>query len=100
MLSHAVITRDDGKVFIHLHPMGTVNMAAQEVFARQEGGMPGMAGMSPMAHAAMGHAMNAPGGTLSFPYEFPQPGRYRLWVQVKSGGRVLTGVFDTEVGKG
>lgn len=90
MMSHAVITKDDGKVFVHLHPMGTVNMAAQEVFAKADGGMP-------MDHAAMGH-VSAPGGVLSFPYEFPQPGRYRLWVQVKSGGRVLTGVFDTVVG--
>jgi len=94
MLSHAVITRDDGKVFVHLHPMGTVNMAAQEVFAKAEGGMPAM------DHAAMGHRMSPPDGVLSFPYEFPRPGRYRLWVQVKSGGRVLTGVFDTVVGKG
>jgi hypothetical protein len=95
MLSHAVITKDDGKVFVHLHPMGTVSMAAQEVFAKVEGGMP-MA----MDHAAMGHAMAPSNGVLSFPYEFPQAGRYRLWVQVKSGGRVLTGVFDTVVGKG
>jgi hypothetical protein len=90
MLSHAVITRDDGKVFVHLHPMGTVSMAAQEVFAKAEGGMPAM---------AMDHTMAPADGALSFPYEFPQPGRYRLWVQVKSGGRVLTGVFDTVVGK-
>jgi len=93
MLSHAVITRDDGKVFVHLHPMGTVSMAAQAVFAKAEGEMP-------MDHAAMGHMMAPSDGVLSFPYEFPQPGRYRLWVQVKSGGRVLTGVFDTVVGKG
>ena len=98
MPSHAVIVKDDGRVFIHLHPMGTVSMAAQEVFAKAEGGaatagMPAMAGMPGMD---MG---TGPAGVLSFPYEFPRAGRYRLWVQVKSGGRVLTGVFDAEVGK-
>jgi hypothetical protein len=34
---------------------------------------------------------------LSFPYEFPKSGRYRIWVQVKIDGRVRTGVFDAEV---
>jgi hypothetical protein len=34
---------------------------------------------------------------ISFPYEFPQAGVYRIWVQVKIGGRIMTGVFDTEV---
>ena len=37
------------------------------------------------------------GGTVSFPYAFPKPGRYRLWVQVKRDHRILTGVFDAEV---
>jgi hypothetical protein len=108
MQAHAVIVRDnhqdphpkDGEVFVHLHPMGTVSMAAQEAFAKKEGDeagatpmmvMSGMAGMSPTGSAA---------GVVSFPYEFPQPGRYRLWVQVRSGGKVQTGVFDVEVGKG
>jgi hypothetical protein len=106
MQGHAVVVRDnhekEGEVFVHLHPMGTVSMAAQEAFAkkgREEGvaslpamvSMTGMAGMSPTGVAA---------GVVSFPYEFPQPGRYRLWVQVKSAGKVQTGVFDVEVGKG
>jgi hypothetical protein len=94
MLSHAVITRDDGKVFVHLHPMGTINMAAQEAFVAKAG----MAGVTGMYHGAM-PGMNHGPSVLSFPYEFPQPGRYRLWVQVKSGGQVRTGVFDAEVGK-
>jgi hypothetical protein len=36
---------------------------------------------------------------VSFPYEFPEAGRYRVWVQVKSSGQILTGVFDAEVGR-
>jgi hypothetical protein len=34
---------------------------------------------------------------VSFPYAFPKPGAYRIWVQTKSEGRILTGVFDTTV---
>jgi hypothetical protein len=94
MLSHAVISRDDGKVFVHLHPVGSFSMAAQEAFEREEpaagGSMPGM-----------DHSMSGMSGIttneVSFPYEFPQPGHYRLWVQVKSGGAVRTGVFDADV---
>jgi hypothetical protein len=93
MMSHAVVNRDDGAVFVHLHPVGSFSMAAQEAFLDKEGtsGMAGMPGMAGMDHSA------PPTGEVSFPYEFPQPGRYRLWVQVKSGGAVRTGVFDAEV---
>ncbi len=90
MLSHAVISRDDGRVFVHLHPMGTVSMAAQQAFEQREGGAGGM-------KMAMESARP---GALSFPYEFPEAGRYRLWVQVKIAGKVQTAVFDTEVGAG
>ena len=95
MLSHAVVSRDDGKVFVHLHPMGSISMAAQEAFARKEGetgNMLSMVGMSPSRQGAA--------GVVSFPYAFPQPGRYRIWVQVKRAGKVLTGVFDAVVGEG
>lgn len=91
MTGHAVISRDDGAVFVHLHPVGSFSMAAQEAFAKKE--------MGTMDHA--GHAMPGMSGPpvheVTFPYEFPQPGRYRLWVQVKSGGAVQTGAFDAEV---
>jgi hypothetical protein len=97
MLSHAVVTRDDGRVFVHLHPMGTISMAAQDLFTAKAG-MPGMPEMAGMDHASM-PGMSQGLSELSFPYEFPQSGRYRLWVQVKSGGQVRTGVFDAEVGK-
>jgi len=96
MLCHAVITRDDGKVFIHLHPMGSINMAAQQAFARKE--MEAGGGMAGMDHNA--HAQHAAASVVSFPYAFPQPGIYRIWVQGKRAGRVWTGVFDVVVGVG
>ncbi len=100
MLSHAVISRDDGQVFVHLHPMGSINMAAQQAFAKQEMEAEGRPGRADMDHSAhMGHGQTAPAGVVLFPYEFPGSGKYRIWVQVKIGGKVLTGVFDTEVGE-
>jgi hypothetical protein len=36
-------------------------------------------------------------GVISFPYAFPKPGKYHVWVQVKHAGRILTGAFALEV---
>jgi hypothetical protein len=101
MPGHAVVVRDDGAVFIHLHPMGTVSAAAQATFALRRPGdtTSGAVGARVTAQdsamAGMSHAF--PAGRLSFPYAFPQPGRYRIWVQVKRHGRVETAAFDADV---
>jgi hypothetical protein len=34
---------------------------------------------------------------VTFPYAFPREGNYRLWVQVRIGGRIRTGTFDVVV---
>jgi hypothetical protein len=100
MASHTAIARDDGAVFVHLHPAGTITMASQLVYALREPGdsVRGRLGSRiTTAERAMTMGGGAPTGAVAFPYAFPQPGRYRLWVQVKRGGRILTGVFDTQV---
>jgi hypothetical protein len=86
MPGHAVVVRNDGKVFIHLHPLGTISVTAQALLTRDSAA----ASHGPMMPAAASD-------TLYFPYAFPQSGSYTVWVQVKRGGRVLTGAFTAQV---
>ena len=99
MPAHAVVNRRDGSVFIHLHPMGTVSMAAQQAFALRDRGDTIAGGrLDPAKVGALGAmTMGAPDGRARFVYEFPKSGAYRIWVQVKHGGKIQTGVFDAEV---
>lgn len=101
MMAHAAITRPDGSVFIHLHPTGTFSMAAQESFARRDRGdttADGRLKQGGAVAASMSHGATGEHGRVAFPYAFPTPGPYRVWVQVKHNARVLTGAFDVEVG--
>jgi hypothetical protein len=102
MAGHAVVTADDGSVFIHLHPMGTISPAVQRLFELRDrgdtmsGGRLRLEDTSALSTAAtMNHLPMR--GELSFPYEFPKAGRYHVWVQVKHNGRVLTGVYAADV---
>jgi hypothetical protein len=104
MPAHAALMREDGSVFIHLHPSGTVPLAALEAFEQRvrsaDGALaPAQDGaLSGTGHANAMHDMRQSAtGVVSFPYSFPRPGRYRIWVQVKREGRVLTGVFNAQV---
>jgi hypothetical protein len=96
MAGHAVFMSDDGKVFAHVHPEGSVSMAALAL-AQVSAGSPDAANMSSMKMASM--KMAAPSAEVSFPYGFPQPGDYHIFVQVKRAGHVLTGAFTAHVEK-
>jgi len=130
MGGHAAIIRNDGNVYIHLHPVGTYSMAAETNFVKRladpfgEYNYPdpkpfrdsidnfikqlsilseaekdsllvkqmNMPEMDNNAMAGMNHS-----NTIEFPYSFPSAGSYRIWVQVKRNGKVLTAAFDKEV---
>ncbi len=102
MMSHAMIVRSDDSVFVHLHPTGSISMGTQQVVAMRTPAdtVSGMLGRR-ITESDMTGMMPATGGTaqstVSFPFAFPSPGRYRIWVQVKRDGHVLTGAFDTDV---
>jgi hypothetical protein len=105
MAGHAVVIREDASVFVHLHPMGSMSQATLQAFElRNRGdttpdgrlrnpheGMKGMAG-----RAAKADDSELP-GRFSFPFAFPKPGRYRMWVQVKKAGRSHTADFEVTV---
>jgi len=38
MAAHAMIVRDDGSVFVHLHPAGTIALASQQAFLLRQRG--------------------------------------------------------------
>jgi hypothetical protein len=100
MAGHAVVASDDGSIFIHLHPGGTISMASQMALTMREPGdtVAGKLGKRIQATAAMQPTPDvAKDGKISFPYAFPRPGKYHMWVQVKHEGRILTGVFALEV---
>jgi hypothetical protein len=107
MAGHMEIVRSDRSVFAHIHPDGTVSMAALSLADQSlNASNPGKA--SPAATAAgdssMSMSMSMPGAggeplpaTVTFPYGFPKPGAYRLFVQMKHSGHIVTGVFDCDV---
>ena len=95
MLSHAAVLRHDGSVFVHLHPAGSINLTAQRRFETAEAAAGGSA--SPAAVHMRMRVPDGPSDSVTFPFVFPQPGAWRLFVQVKIGDTVETAAFDVEV---
>jgi hypothetical protein len=85
MAAHLVVTSADGSVFAHLHPSGSVSMAAMQKFAGDSAADP---------HA--GHDMPIE-SAVAVPYAFPKAGPFRIFVQVKRGGHVKTAAFDVDI---
>jgi hypothetical protein len=92
MPGHAIFVRRDRRVFAHVHPSGSPPMAALEIGQRSLA----TSGTAASAPIHSDHAAGLP-AIVSFPYGFPEAGDYRIFVQVKRGGRIDTGAFDAHV---
>ena len=95
MAGHAAFVKTDGTAFAHTHPDGSAAMPAMML---ANTGMSDMA--TPMADvsAAKPESRVEPlDPIVEFPYGFPSAGRYRIFIQMKHGTTVETGVFDAEV---
>ncbi len=97
MAGHAAFVKTDGTVFAHTHPEGSAAMPAV-MLANAES--PGPPSASESDSGTM-PGMNMPTGKLppvvEFPYGFPTAGVYRIFIQMKHGNTVETGVFDAQV---
>jgi hypothetical protein len=98
MAGHAAFVKTDGTVFAHTHPGGS---AAMQAMMLANGSSDELADTGSMAGMDMADPHD--GGakpispTVEFPYGFPSPGRYRVFIQMKHGNTVETGVFDADV---
>lgn len=107
MTGHAAFVKTDGTAFAHIHPAGSVSMASLMMAQnqlREKANEMDMSNMdmaqmdaSQMNHASMNHStavQSAVPNEVAFPYGFPTAGRYRIFVQMKHGDTVETGIFD------
>jgi hypothetical protein len=102
MSGHAVVMREDGRVYVHLHPMGTVSASAQVVLRERLASdtARGTLGRRLTDNGALGpfpgHSM-AMEGRIGFPYAFPDRGNYRIWVEIRRHGAIETAAFRATV---
>ena len=96
MPGHAAFVKTDGTAFAHTHPDGSAAMPAVMLANESSGlSMKGMDGMGDGSDMKMSAAPVS--STVTFPYGFPSSGAYRIFIQMKHGNTVETGVFDAIV---
>ncbi len=97
MAGHAAFVKTDGTVFAHTHPEGSAAMASLMLANSSDPSTPDNMDMSKENKMDMPMHNEPISNTVEFPYGFPSSGRYRIFVQMKHGSTVETGVFDATV---
>ena len=92
MAAHVIVSSHDHGVFAHLHPSGSISMAALQKFLAR----PPAERLPADAADHSAHAGSLE-GSVEVPYAFPAAGRYRMWVQFKRAGEIKTAAFDLDV---
>ena len=101
MRAHATVVGKQGTIYTHLHPVGSISMAAMQLFElRDSGKIPSQIGQFepvcqlPSVDESLDQwlkmsASKRPGHVV-FPYIPPESGSYRVWIQFKLGRKIYT----------
>ena len=89
-LAHFVIVSEDGRDFLHAHPMEHTGMVGAQEHGGHQAALPVHA--APMAHDTSS-TPRASAAAVSAHTTFPRAGVYKIWVQLQRGGRVITVPF-------
>ena len=104
MGGHGALISPENNVFIHFHPIGTISMASQQVFDKQqeltgylESGIC-YYGLPIDTTKTYSEGIQSNIGRVAFPpLSLDKTGEYYIWVQVKTEGEVVTERFKFRV---
>ena len=106
MGGHGALISPENNVFIHFHPIGTISMASQQIFDKQQELASNAAsgicyyGLPSDSSKTFSEGIQSNIGKVSFPpLSLDKAGDYFMWVQVKTEGEVVTEKFSFRVMK-
>ena len=98
MGGHGAILKNDHSIFIHIHPIGTISMASQELYNQNDEIESSGICYFGSPDDSLKIYLEDEKSILNFPpINLEQPGDYIMWIQAKSMGEIITQKFDFTV---
>ena len=101
MGAHAALIKNDGSIFAHLHPTGTINMASKHIYERgikKEQMIDNRSIELDLINPQHDHFSNqnySHNGEVGFPpLRLIEAGDYTVWVQIKTENKIITQKFN------
>ena len=98
MGGHGAILKKDHTIFIHIHPIGTISMASQELYNQNDKiTNSGVCYLGTVDDSIKTYFKNQESIVSFPPINLDTPGNYVMWIQAKSKGEIITEKFDFKI---
>ena len=98
MGGHGAILKNDHSVFVHIHPIGTISMASQELYNQNDAIENSGICYFGIAEDSLKIYFKNQNSIVNFPpINLDKPGDYIMWIQAKSEGEIITQKFDFKI---